>query len=174
MLKKRSYFIDGRTIPRRITFWQRRNTTAVGIETNTNPAITHQGWPLKCWLIWYIHTAKVQCDSFWHTRNAHSHELYAAINELSALTARIGVVIGRVIFLNTSHSPAPSIEAASYNSRGNASKNPLRMKIDIPLAIVGKTSAAKVFRIALYRLKTERSNCIYKKRGCPIKAASKI
>ena len=83
------------------------------METSTKPAITHQGCPANCWLIWYIHTASVQCDSFWHTRNAHSHELYAARKLLSALTARMGVVIGSVILRNTSHSDAPSIAAAS-------------------------------------------------------------
>ena len=103
----------GRTMPRRITFWQSRNTSAVGIETSTKPAITHHGWPAISWLIWYIHTAIVHCYSFWQTRNAHSQELYAATKWLSALTARIGVVIGSVIFANTVHSPAPSIAAAS-------------------------------------------------------------
>ena len=82
----------GRTMPRKITFWQRRNTSAVGTDTITNPAITHQGCPAISRLIWYIHTAIVHCDSFWQTRNAHSHELYAATKWLSAFTARIGVV----------------------------------------------------------------------------------
>ena len=107
------YFIDGRTMPLRMIFWQARKTTAVGIETSTKPAITHQGCPPICWLICYIQTASVQLDSFWQTRNAHSHELYAATKLFSAFTARIGVVIGSVTLRKTVHSDAPSIAAAS-------------------------------------------------------------
>ena len=100
-------------MPRSITRWQRRKAAAVGTETRTKPAITHHGWWANVCDIWYIHTASVQWDSFWHTRNAHSHDEYACMNELSAFTARMGVVIGSVMRRKTVHSPAPSIAAAA-------------------------------------------------------------
>ena len=55
-----AYFMLGRTIPRRMIFWQAMKTIAVGIDTTTKPAITAQGWSPNYWLIWYIHTASVQ------------------------------------------------------------------------------------------------------------------
>ncbi len=69
-----NYFMEGRTMPRKMTRWQRRKIAAVGMEMTTKPAMTHQGWWAKVCDIWYIQTARVQWDSFWQTRKAHSQE----------------------------------------------------------------------------------------------------
>ena len=47
-----AYFIEGRTMPRMMTRWQRRKTAAVGMETRTKPAMTTHGVPAKLRLIW--------------------------------------------------------------------------------------------------------------------------
>jgi hypothetical protein len=62
----------------------------------------------------------------------------------SAITARIGELSRIVMFQNFISSLAPSNSAASYNSRGSESKNPFSMKMENPLAAVGRISAPKV------------------------------
>ena len=66
------------------------------------------------------------------------------MNACSATTARIGLDRLIVMFQNIVHSPAPSMLADSYNSRGSASKKPLSKKIEYPWARPGSSSAAKV------------------------------
>ena len=40
-----SYFMLGMMIPRRMIFWQEMNTSMVGMEITTNPALTTHGIP---------------------------------------------------------------------------------------------------------------------------------
>ena len=57
--------------------------------------------------------------------NASKNSFHAARNENNAVTAIAGSDNGRIIFANISNLLHPSINAASSNSRGTVSKNPL-------------------------------------------------
>jgi hypothetical protein len=54
------YFIDGITIPRRITFWQVMKTIAVGMDAIVNAAMMTCGCAAQALCISKSHTARVQ------------------------------------------------------------------------------------------------------------------
>ena len=63
-------------MPRRMIFWQKRNTTRVGMEMTTKPAVTiHGASAPHIWLAWYIHTESVHMLCFWQMISAHSQPL---------------------------------------------------------------------------------------------------
>src|ERR1041384_2662661 len=86
----------------------------------------------------------VQSFGFGQIMNAQMNPPYAALNAPRASTAKIGLHSGTVIFQNAFNSDAPSMLAASYNSRGKLSKNPFSRKIENPFASPGSTNAQYV------------------------------